>query len=297
MKRKPFFSIILPTYNRESLVTQAIESALAQSFNDFELIIVDDGSTDNTKSRIKKFTDNRIKYFWKKNEERNIARNFGIGKSSGQFIGFLDSDDILYNDHLAHAHTFILEKNYPELIHLNFEVLNNPKKPSQLKGKHLSNLNKALINDNILSSNAIFIKKEILNKINFLESTNALIGEDHYLWLRLASRFKIHLSLQVTSAVRQHQERSLANIDVDKLILGTKEINDNLKQDRAFLDYYGWRANRYFAKNFIFLALQLVLVNRKKECCQYLFAAFNTYPLSLCSRRYLAVVKHLFLTK
>ncbi len=97
----PKVSVIIPTYNLSGLVGQAVESVLGQSVTDFELVIVDDGSTDNTREVIKKFVDKRIKYFYKDNGGVASARNFGIKNSSGDFVAFLDDDDLWPPDYLA----------------------------------------------------------------------------------------------------------------------------------------------------------------------------------------------------
>jgi len=86
-------SIIIPTYNRADLLIQAIESALYQTYKDFELIIIDDGSTDNTYEVIKSFSSTRIRYFYIHHSGVSAARNTGINESSGEFLTFLDSDD------------------------------------------------------------------------------------------------------------------------------------------------------------------------------------------------------------
>jgi len=77
---KILFSIIIPTYNRAHLISKSIKSVLNQTYSNWELILVDDGSEDNTEEIVNSFGDNRIKYFYKKNEERSIARNYGIDK-------------------------------------------------------------------------------------------------------------------------------------------------------------------------------------------------------------------------
>src|SRR6187402_5348 len=93
-----FFSIIVPTYNRSGFIKDTIYSLVGQTFKNFEVIVVDDGSTDNTAEIIKELqlTDERIKYFYKTNGERGAARNYGIKKAQGGYITFLDSDDIAY---------------------------------------------------------------------------------------------------------------------------------------------------------------------------------------------------------
>lgn len=96
MNKNPTVSVIIPTYNRAHLVGRAIQSVLNQTYKDFELIIVDDGSTDNTEDIIKKYQkkDERIKYIRrKKNKGGSVARNTGINAAIGEYIAFLDSDD------------------------------------------------------------------------------------------------------------------------------------------------------------------------------------------------------------
>ncbi|MCK4292090.1 MAG: glycosyltransferase family 2 protein [Planctomycetes bacterium] len=90
----PRVSVIIPTYNRSNLVKEAIESVLRQSRTDFEAIVVDDGSTDNTRSLVEQISDSRVKYFYKDNGGHCSARNFGLVKAGGQYIAFLDHDDL-----------------------------------------------------------------------------------------------------------------------------------------------------------------------------------------------------------
>src|SRR5687767_9278561 len=97
----PVFSIVIPTYNRAHLIKKTIESVLAQDFADFELLVVDDGSKDDTESVVSSFTDKRVHYFKKQNGERGAARNFGAARAKGSYLNFFDSDDLLYRNHLS----------------------------------------------------------------------------------------------------------------------------------------------------------------------------------------------------
>jgi glycosyltransferase involved in cell wall biosynthesis len=89
----PIVSVIIPTYNRSKLVRQTINSVLAQNYKDFEILVIDDGSTDNTKQTIAEIKDDRTKYFYKNNGGVSSARNLGLKNAQGQFICFLDSDE------------------------------------------------------------------------------------------------------------------------------------------------------------------------------------------------------------
>ena len=93
-EEKPLVSVIIPTYNRGELISRTLESALAQSHQNIEVIVVDDASTDNTRTVIERFIDPRIKYFClEKNSGPSTARNTGVELAQGQFVTFLDSDD------------------------------------------------------------------------------------------------------------------------------------------------------------------------------------------------------------
>ena len=96
----PFFSILIPTFNRASLLMNAIESVLAQTYTDFELIVIDDGSTDDTKDVVATFEDRRLIYRFQQNKELSGARNTGVSVSQGQFVCFLDDDDSFIENHL-----------------------------------------------------------------------------------------------------------------------------------------------------------------------------------------------------
>ncbi|MFP5221214.1 MAG: glycosyltransferase family 2 protein [Acidobacteriota bacterium] len=88
------FSVVIPTYNRSSLVRQAVESVLCQSLGDFEILVIDDGSVDDTEEVISRLNDERIHYYKIANGGPGTARNFGMSKAKGDWIAFLDSDDL-----------------------------------------------------------------------------------------------------------------------------------------------------------------------------------------------------------
>ena len=94
----PLISIIIPAFNAISFLPKAIESVLHQTYRNFEIIIIDDGSTDNTKSSIQE--SNFIRYFYQENQGLSSARNSGIQKSKGEYLVFLDADDWLEKDAL-----------------------------------------------------------------------------------------------------------------------------------------------------------------------------------------------------
>ena len=119
MKQKIKVSVIMPAYNREVYIRESIESVLAQSFTEFELIIVDDGSTDSTAAIVNSYTDSRIRLFRQEHRGASVARNLGIEEARGQFIAFLDSDDLYYPDCLETLFRLI-QSNRTEMAFSNF---------------------------------------------------------------------------------------------------------------------------------------------------------------------------------
>lgn len=110
--KKPFFSVVIPTYNRAHAIQKSIESILIQTFRDFEIIVADDASTDNTEEVVCSMQDGRIHYFMnEKNLERCLTRNKGIEAAKGEYICFLDSDDYHLPNHLQVIYDKIQEEN------------------------------------------------------------------------------------------------------------------------------------------------------------------------------------------
>ena len=121
----PFISIILPTYNRSRLVTRAIQSIQAQTFTDWELLIIDDGSRDGTYDFVTTETDGdkRVRYHYATNRGLAMARNIGLSMGRGQYFTFLDSDDEYLSEHLAIRAEYLRHHPEVELLHGGVEVI------------------------------------------------------------------------------------------------------------------------------------------------------------------------------
>jgi len=111
----PYFTIVIPSYNRGHIVGRAIESVLNQSYSDFEIIVVDDGSTDNTKEVVCQYMDSRINYFFQENSGVSAARNTGSKLAKGDYLVFLDSDDYVNDIWLKDFFT-LLQHNLTDVV-------------------------------------------------------------------------------------------------------------------------------------------------------------------------------------
>jgi glycosyltransferase involved in cell wall biosynthesis len=293
----PVFSIIIPSFNRGDLLPRALNSVLSQTFQDFEIIIVDDGSTDNTRIVVESMAkgESRIQYFYKRNEERSIARNFGIEMSRGTYINFLDSDDHQYKNHLETALQLLKTNNWPEVGHLGYEFVDRGGRATLRMDRFDSNSASGLIHENSFHGNAIFIRRDIASMVKFISHPAAFLSEDWCVWLRLAARYKIHFDNTITSAIVEHDGRSLTNIDPDKLITNTRLIVEFLENDDPFLRKYHGRIGYHFANHYTFLTLILALTKKRRiETIKYLLIAISYDLRVIFRRRFLASLKHLF---
>ncbi|MFK8046425.1 MAG: glycosyltransferase family 2 protein [Crocinitomicaceae bacterium] len=216
-----FFSVIIPTFNRAHLIEKTIRSVLLQSFENFEVVLVDDGSTDNTKEVISNISDSRIKYIYQSNGERGKARNTGVLNAKGQYVFFLDSDDIIYSNHLQHAYDELSRLNFPVFFHSRYELISGttitqvPKLNSKTVQKKISRQN--------LMACQFFLRTEQALEFPFSTNRKLKIGEDWLVLLKISSKFELHTSNIVTSAISQHDGRTMLLAD-HKCILESLEI-------------------------------------------------------------------------
>ena len=283
-----FFSIIIPTYNRANIISTTIQSVLDQVFDDWELIVVDDGGNDNTKEIVDSFNDKRIKYFWKNNGERGAARNFGTQKSNGNYVFFLDSDDVLYSMHLEHAFKNINGLNKPEFFHSRYEEVFGDIKVQ------VDKLDQEKVWSIIKKHNKIgcpfFLRRDIGLQYPFSENRDLKIGEDWLIVLKIGLRFKLNISNEVTMGVIQHANRSMQLLDYKDVLLSRDLILQELKKERNTNQII---KNVYFELTSL-ANLSAVMSHKKKIALIQTAKLFFQYPLRVCSqRRSLAIVKYL----
>jgi len=190
----PLFSVIIPTYNREHFITQALQSVLAQSYEDFEVIVIDDGSDDSSQEKIAQFEDARIHYVYQKNHGVAHARNRGLKQARGRFIAFLDSDDKWAAQKLERCVDYI--QKFPDISIFHTEELwYRSQKLFNQKKKHKKPTGfvylKALELCCISISTAV-IKKEIFQTLGAFDEEFAAC-EDYDFWLRATLQNEVKL--------------------------------------------------------------------------------------------------------
>lgn len=205
---KPFFSIVIPTYNRAGLIPIAIESALAQTYSSWELLIVDDGSTDNTGDVVKAYNDDRIKYIPQKNAERSAARNNGIQHATGNYICFLDSDDYYLPNRLQGLYESLEQRHFPVMAFYTGLLLDRDGVLSRRDEKQADENVFNHIASSTIHSQQACVHYQIFNEYKY--DVRFHIGEDMELWLRIADKYPfVYLDEQYTVVVVEHDDRSV----------------------------------------------------------------------------------------
>lgn len=196
----PYFSIIIPTFNRKEILTRAINSLIAQTEENWEAIIVDDGSDDNTLLHIKPYLDNdeRIKYIRQKNTGAALAKNTGIEAASGTFLTFLDSDDEYQTTHLESRKTILSENPHVQFLYGGIKVVGNLFVPDRFDNRKKIHL------DDCVIGGTFFIERKLLLSINGFK--NIVIGEDADLFDRLSLKEVVKLKTDKATYVYRHDQ-------------------------------------------------------------------------------------------
>lgn len=186
-------SVIIPTFNRASTIIRAVDSVLAQSYQDFELIIVDDGSTDNTKELLAQYIqENKVIYLYQENGGVSKARNYAVSKAKGQWISFLDSDDAWLENKLELQVRYIESHPETKLIHgEEIWIRNgkrvNPKKKHQKSGGQIFKRSLELC---LISPSAVMLRRDLFLEMDgFREDFE--VCEDFDLWLKITSLYEV----------------------------------------------------------------------------------------------------------
>lgn len=207
---EPLFSIIIPTYNRAFILAETIKSIENQTFTDWEVLVIDDGSKDNTKQIIDEISkrQNKIKYHYQVNSERSVARNYGASLAIGEYLLFLDSDDFFKEDHLQNIYKEIILRKKPvalfftDILYFSEKGVEKPEIPRMEIGKGFEYV---LLNP--ITPSRVCIHKEIFKTFRF--DPEIVIVEDLVLWVCISTRFPIFQVNSYSLYYRMHDGNSV----------------------------------------------------------------------------------------
>ena len=238
----PKVSIVIPAYNHEKYVGEAIQSALDQTYQDFEIIITDDASTDNTAAEIKKIKDPRIKLTcFEKNQGGSVAANNGIQQSNGQYIAILNSDDVFLPDKLEKQVKFLDEhenigavfgyakiidedgKDFTDKTHFYYDIFKQPNRT------RFEWLNYFFYKWNCLCHPSMLIRKECYGNTGLYDPRYAQLP-DFDMWIKLCMKYEIHVMPENLIKFRiRKNEANLSGLRPETKIRGSIEFREILK--------------------------------------------------------------------
>lgn len=244
-KMKPRFSVVIPLFNKEQYVANTIQSVLAQTFGDFELLIINDGSTDNSLEIVKQISDPRISIITQENKGVSATRNHGISVSNTDYITFLDADDYWYPDFLSTLTSLIdsypSEKVFSAAIEREF-------RHSVVAAKYSVNLENEIVvtdyfsaslKETVICTSAAVFEKSVFSEAGTFDE-NLKSGEDTDLWIRIGLKYKVVFIQKILAryilTAKSLSGTTISNIDLDKY-RDREKNNPNLSK---FLDL-----NRY----------------------------------------------------
>lgn len=258
----PWFSVIIPTYNRAYSVTDAIDSVLKQTFSDFELIVVDDGSTDNTAEVVKAIAekDQRVRYIYQQNAERSAARNKGIELAKGKYLCFLDSDDLFLKNHLYEFHRILVEQGVPIAMLVCGVVYPNSNGYTKAE-TYVTETNDPmeLVIKTAICSQQTCIHREILETYKY--DTTIRIGEDQELWIRIIKEYPMVLADHHTVVIRDLGDRTISETNLDSYLANLALKKRLFKEDSEGRIRPEWRR---FVLSGIYFKLAKIHLNRNE---------------------------------
>jgi len=304
----PTVSIILPTYNRAELIGDAISSVLAQSYGDFELIVVDDGSTDATAEVVDSFRDPRIVFLQQENRGRAAARNKAIMASRGRYIAFLDSDDEYLDQKLDLQVAYMDSHSDIGMVYTSAYCIDERGRPldrhtyvASVAGDIYKDV--AFFRPVTITLPTVMLRREVLDSVGYFDEAMERF-EDTDLWRRVAKRYRVGIIVEPTCRLRTHRQNSLMAQNPGTIIAAieyyvAKVFREDADLGTPWLKEGASRLYEYYGKAFLSIPQWrhhgVVLLVRSmtfapRQGARILFAGLTVFAGSLV-RRCLAAMK------
>lgn len=206
----PAVTVVIPTYNRKALLLQALDSVFAQTYPDYEIIVVDDESTDGTREALTPFLG-RIRYIPKFHGGASSGRNRGIREARAPHVAFLDSDDLWEPDFLAITMTYLKENPEVAMVCTAWRTMpGGRRRPRIRKRLVVGNLFPLLFRQTFVRTSAVVARRECFEKVGYFDE-NLPVAEDYDMWLRLTFAFPITFLNAPLVRGREHPGRLSRN--------------------------------------------------------------------------------------
>jgi glycosyltransferase involved in cell wall biosynthesis len=240
------FSVVIAVFNKEKYIGRTLQSVLDQTFTDFEIVVVNDGSTDNSEAVIQRFSDPRIRYYTQQNQGAGAARNSAISKATAPWIALLDADDRWYPDYLAEIDR--LTNSYPGQAVLATGIAIEKSGTTILPTYSISNLKKEEVRivdffessyiHSLLTSSSTVLHRKVFEQVGMYNPT-IKSGQDTDLWVRVGLQYKVvffNKVLAVYEYATQSLFKSTKNISEKASFEGYEAMEQQRPEVKKFLD-------------------------------------------------------------
>lgn len=290
------FSFIIPTYNRGPLLIETIASILVNQTVTIEIIVVDDGGTDNTSQLIEQLHNDRVFYHKTSNNERGAARNYGLMHARGQYVNFFDSDDLL-KPCLAELHQFIKQQDYPDVVFGSIECINEDKDVVRVINQSHPDIKKSILYNNFLACGSVFLKRQVAMTYRFSEERMLSGTEDWELWLRIFCQHDFVNYPKSVFQQREHKGRSLNERGAEHVLKREYAFITHVQENIGFLErrFSNSELNLLIADRYTLVALAESESSMKVPALKHLMMAFRRSNNVLKRRRFWAVIKKLII--
>src|SRR3972149_11032387 len=223
MSSNPKISVIIPLYNHEKYIREAVYSVLEQSIQDFELIIINDGSRDKSEEVVKSIKDDRIKYFYQENQGAHNTINRGIQLAQGEYVSILNSDDVYYKNRFEEALKVLESDSSIRAVFSHMEFIDekgdfirfsrgaednwkDKNEGTSFKGKNDVVID-LLAGNFLMTTSNLFCRRRVFKDIGYF--SNLRYAHDYDFFLRLCSRFKVHVIESPLLKYRKHSSNTI----------------------------------------------------------------------------------------
>ena len=294
----PFFSIVIPTYNRQDFILKTIGSVLNQTFKDFEIIVVDKCSTDDTEDLLTPLIQSgAIRYIkHDRNYERAASRNTGMKNAHGRFLTFLDSDDILYPNNLETAYHFIKSHPNAKFFHSLYELIDTEGKVLyRYRFPSVKNAIQAITEGNFISCIGFFVAEEVYTYYSF-DTSEVLQGiEDWEFSMRILARYPIARIPYINAGIVHHGSRSNTQFKLESYVSKMDYVVGKFKRDPLLQRIYGKHLNRFRRSCFLLIASQANTSGFYDIASKYVRKAWLDNPMLIFNTRFLRIAQISFM--
>ena len=281
----PKISVVIPVYNGSKYIEETLNSVLNQSYKDFEIIVIDDGSTDNTSEIVNRFPS-PVRLIQNKHNGKSFSRNIGIRAARGELISFVDADDLWMPNKLEVQIEYL--KNHPEFewIYSDCYIFEGSSEhivdiwSRTAKKIYSGNILKQLLNDCLIPSPTPMVSRRIFDDVGFFDETFLRHQpEDWDMWLRIASRYPIGSINEPLALLRKHENSLTAKEDPLKTFEGIMYVVQRaISRDKERI---GNLANKVLSSRYLSFGKGLARMSGRREARTMYFNALRYNPLNI----------------